>query len=160
MRQRDVEMHAAQGEAGQLSEAVRLAIEGTQREAAATGARLETAEARCSRLLMLLEAAHVANSAGAAQLAVARAELHGLEERCAALHERATRAEAWGAGMARERDEARDEAKRLAHLGVVQQHVHEFAAEAMNARFTELSEAFEGQWPVEWCEALVSGNEE
>ena len=73
MRQRDVEMHAAQGEAGQLSEAVRLAIEGTQREAAATGARLETVEARCSRLLMLLEAAHVANSAGAAQLAVARA---------------------------------------------------------------------------------------
>ena len=68
MRQRDVEMHAAQGEAGQLSEAVRLAIEGTQREAAATGTRLETAEARCSRLLMLLEAAHVANSAGAAQL--------------------------------------------------------------------------------------------
>ena len=44
--------------------------------------------------------------------------------------------------------------------GVVQQHVHEFAAEAMNARFTELSEAFEGQWPVEWCEALVSANEE
>ena len=160
MRQRDVEMHNAQGEASQLSEMLRLAMQGTQREAAATATRLETAEGRCSKLLLLLEAGHVANSAGAAQLAVSRAELHGLEERCVALHERATRAEAWGAGMARERDEARDEAKRLGHLGVVQEHVHEFAAEAMNARFTELSEAFEGQWPVEWCDALVSGNEE
>ena len=160
VRQRDVEMRQLQGEGSQLGEMMRLAMQGAQREAATTAERLQMTEGRCSKLLLLLEAAHAANTAGAAQLAVARAELHGLEVRGVALHERAARAEAWGAGMARERDEARDEAKRLGHLGVVQEHVHEFAAEAMNARFTELSEAFEGQWPVEWCDALVSGNVE
>ena len=76
---------------------------GTGRAARPTSPIPRRCTRSCSKLMLLLEAAHAASTAGASQLSVARAELRGLDEQSAALHERAVRAEAWGAGMARER---------------------------------------------------------
>ena len=48
----------------------------------------------CSKMMLLLEAAHAASTAGASQLSVARTELRGLDGQSAVLHERAVGAEA------------------------------------------------------------------
>ena len=118
--------------------------------------RIELAEGRCSQLLGLVEERGAAATVIAQQIAVARTELRACEEQSAALLARAERGEAWGKQLLRERDEARDEATRLGHLGAVQQRVHEFAGDAMRERFQELSAHFEGQWPDEWRDALVA----
>ena len=156
-RQRDTEMGQLQAESSRLGEMMRLSLQAAQQERASTAERVALAEARCSKLLGLLEAAHAEGLP--TQLAVARTELRGLDERHAALLERAQRAEAWAEQMMRERDEARDEVTRLGQLDVVQERVHEFTGAAMRDRFQTLSHQLTGQWPDEWCEALIASTE-
>ena len=48
---------------------------------------------------------------------------------------------------------------RVSQLDVVQERVHEFTGAAMRDRFQTLSHQLTGQWPDEWCEALIASTE-